>query len=155
MLYSAALNFYNGIKTDWKYLSRRIRDHKRKISQSYGTIMFYDYLMKQYKEKNENINQGEYKTFENIKGFNYLEVIKEYIEKEVVISPLDFEKYSMDLDVEKEIKQKYSMTILLKEYKNGSLYADFDGREFIKPSEKIDRELSEYGITLAYIQKNL
>ncbi|GAQ19143.1 DNA topoisomerase 6 subunit B-like [Oceanobacillus picturae] len=151
MLYSAAINVYNGNKTDWKKLNRRIRDHKRKVSQSYGTIMFYNNVMSQYKEKNNN--QDKHTSFDIPNEINYIEVIKEYIENEVDFNPFEFEQYIKNLDIEEEIKEKYSMTMLLNEYKNGSLYSDFDEGEFIKPSEKIDRTICEYGITLAYIQK--
>jgi hypothetical protein len=80
-------------------------------------------------------------------------VIKAYIENEVVIDPFEWEYFIKNLDVKEEVRQKYSMTMLLNGYKNGSLYADFDEGEFLKPSEKINKETCEYGITLAYMQK--
>lgn len=153
MLNTAALNVYNGIKTDWKYLSKRIRDHKRKISQSYGTVMFLDSALKKYNAKYNNASPTEFKASDNGIEFNWLYIFKSFIEKEVFIDPYEWQEYFKELDVQEEIKQKYSMTMLLNEYKNGSLYADCDEGEFIKPSEKIDKETCEYGISLAYMQK--
>ncbi|MGE7928211.1 AbiV family abortive infection protein [Lysinibacillus xylanilyticus] len=153
MLNTAALNVYNGVKIDWKYLSKRIRDHKRKISQSYGTVMFLESAMKKYNAKDKDDSSTEFKASDNDIEFNWLYVFKEFIEKEVVIDPFEWEEYFRELDVQEEIKQKYSMTMLLNEYKNGSLYADFDEGKFIKPSEKIDKETCKYGISLSYMQK--
>ncbi|PGC53827.1 AbiV family abortive infection protein [Bacillus pseudomycoides] len=153
MLYTVALNVYNGIKTDWKQLNKRIRDHKRKISQSYGTVMFLDNVIKKYNAKYKDDIPTEFKASERDIEFNWLYVFKEFLEKEITIDPLEGLEYLRGLDVQKEIKEKYSMTMLLNEYKNGSLYADFDEGKFIKPSEKIDKQTCQYGISLAYMQK--
>ncbi|MGF6952448.1 AbiV family abortive infection protein [Neobacillus sp. B4I6] len=151
MLNSVALNVYNGIKTDWKYVNKRIRDHKRKISQSYGTVMYLNNVMRKFNANYASSHNIEYEESDN--DYKYLEVVKQFIENDVVIDPYEWESYFKELDLEKEIRQKYSMTMLLNEYKNGSLYADFDEGKFIKPSEKINKETCEYGITLAYMQK--
>ncbi|MBY0213868.1 AbiV family abortive infection protein [Priestia aryabhattai] len=153
MLNSVALNIYNGIKVDWKYLNKRIRDHKRKISQSYGTVMFLNNTLRAFKGKHENDIPNQCKETGNSIEYNYLNDFKCFLENEVTIDPFEWQEYFNKLDVEKEIKQKYSMTMLLNEYKNGSLYSDFDEGKFLKPSEKIDKETCEYGITLAYMQK--
>lgn len=41
----------------------------------------------------------------------------------------------------------------LNDYKNGSLYADYNNGLFTKPSENIGRELCLFSITLTLIQK--
>ncbi|HDR4448753.1 TPA: AbiV family abortive infection protein [Bacillus cereus] len=153
MLNTVALNVYNGIKTDWKQLNKRIRDHERKISQSYGTTMFLDSAIKKYNAKYKNDIPTEFKASEGDIEFNWLYVFKEFLEKEIVIDPLECLEYLNNLDVKEEITEKYQMTKLLNEYKNGSLYADFDEGKFIKPSEKIDKQTCQYGISLAYMQK--
>ncbi|WJM05881.1 AbiV family abortive infection protein [Paenibacillus sp. PK1-4R] len=149
MLYSAALNVHNGEKNDWKKLNKRIRDHKNKISQSFGTIMFLESVLKKYND----ISQNDTSTNHETNDHNWLFLFKEFIEKELVINPYEFQEYSKELDVREEYKIKYSMTLLLYEYKNGSSYADFDEGIFRKPSEKIDKETCEYGISLVYMQK--
>ncbi len=153
MLNTVALNVYNGVKPDWKHLNKRIRDHKRKISQSYGTVMFLDNALKKYNTKYKDDSPTEFEATAYDIENSWLYVFKEFIEKEVVIDPFEWEDFFKGLDVQEEIKEKYSMTMLLNEYKNGSLYADFDEMEFKKPDEKIDKETCEYGISLAYMQK--
>lgn len=153
MLNTVALNVYNGVKTDWKKLNKRMRDHKRKISQSYGTVMFLDSALKKYNALYKGDTPTEFKATAYDIENNWLYVFKEFIEREVVINPFEWDDFNKGLDVQEEIKEKYSMTMLLNEYKNGSLYADFDEGEFKKPSEKIDKDTCEYGISLAYMQK--
>ncbi|HDR7380530.1 MULTISPECIES: AbiV family abortive infection protein [Bacillus cereus group] len=153
MLNTVALNIYNGIKIDWKQLNKRLRDHKSKISQSYGTVMFLDDVIKKYNDKYQNDISNEFKISKDDIKLNWLTLFKEYLEKEIVIDPIEWNEYFRNLDTQEEVKQKYSMTRLLNEYKNGSLYADFDEGKFKKPSEKIDKETCEYGISLAYMQK--
>jgi AbiV family abortive infection protein len=147
MLYSAAINVYNGKKTDWKYLNKRIRDHKRKISQSYGTVMFLNSVLPKYESHVDNISD------EQNGDFNFVEAFKHYVENVLYINPFEFQQYFKELNIKDELSMKYSMTMLLNEYKNGSLYADFDEGDFKKPSEKIDKSTCEYGIILALMQK--
>lgn len=40
MLNTAVLNVNQGIKTDWKKLSRRIRGNKKKITQSCTAVLY-------------------------------------------------------------------------------------------------------------------
>ncbi|MCY8074906.1 AbiV family abortive infection protein [Bacillus haynesii] len=152
MLYTAAIKVYNGIKVDWKNLNKRIRDHKRKISNSYGSIISFNNILKRYSDQIEKKSQNEYtSSMENNKS-NFVETVKEFIENNVYFNPDNFQLFSSDLDSE-DLTTKYSMTMLLNEYKNGSLYADFDEEIFVKPSEKIDKETCEFGIMIALIQK--
>jgi len=153
MLNTAALNVYNGVKTDWKYLNKRIRSHHRKLSQSWGTIMMFREILDKYETyvKQTNIVKEHDSSLDD--DFDYIKELKAFLESDYFFTPEEFVKYMEELEITEQYKQKYSMTMLLNEYKNGSLYADFDEELFLKPSEKIDKEICEFGLINAIIQK--
>lgn len=152
MLYSAALNVHNGIKVNWKHLNSRIRDHKRKISMSYSTAMQIRKAIDSFNSYKKKSHLSEESVDEL--DFNLIKVFKEFIDNEINTNPLDF--FNLPNDVETNLNEfinRQSMVLLLNEYKNGSLYADYDDEVFKKPSEKIDKDTSIYGFMLAYMQK--
>jgi uncharacterized protein (DUF3820 family) len=154
MLYSAALNVYNGIKVDWKYLNRRIRDHKRKISMSYSTTIQLQKAMELFNSNQKGSKASEESLDGHNQNLNFIKDFKKYIDNEVKINPLTFLNVPNDVETNlKEFKTRQSMVLLLNEYKNGSLYADYDEGVFKKPSEKIDKDTCVYGFMLAYMQK--
>ena len=154
MLNTVVLNINQGIKTDWKKLNRRIRDHKQKITQSYTTVSYVlKKLIEKYKGQRSN---KEYKSQKSNKipvFDNKLEEIKYVIENEIEINPMDILDYAKSPDRINDLKIIKCMSLLLNEYKNSSLYADFNEGRFLKPSESIDKETCEYALILAYIQK--
>ncbi|MCL7747340.1 AbiV family abortive infection protein [Halalkalibacter alkaliphilus] len=151
MLNTAALNVYNGVKTDWKYLNKRIRNHHRKISQSWGTIMMFREILNKFETYSKQSGENDNDSLDA--DFNYIKEFKAFLDSDNFFTTLDFIKYMEELEITEQIKQKYSMSMLLNEYKNGSLYADFDEGIFLKPSEKIDKEICEFGLSNALIQK--
>ncbi|MEK4822622.1 MULTISPECIES: AbiV family abortive infection protein [Priestia] len=153
MLYSAALNVYNEIKVDWKFLNKRIRNHKRKISMSYSTAMQIRKAMDILNANQKGSHLSEEESVDE-QDFNLLKVFKEYIDNGFKIDPFNFTNVPKDVETNlKGFKTRQSMVLLLNEYKNGSLYADYDNGVFKKPSEKIDKDTSVYGFMLAYMQK--
>jgi len=152
MLNTVALNVYNGVKTDWKYLNKRIRNHHRKISQSWGTVMMFRGIHNKYETYSKQSNTViEHDSLYD--EFDYIKEFKAFLESDYFFTPEEFVKYMEELEITEQLKQKYSMTMLLNEYKNGSLYADFDEDILLKPSEKIDKEICEFGLINALIQK--
>lgn len=149
MLHRAAIDIHMGEKVDWKSLNKRIRSHMDKISLSSLTIFYFDSLIKQ--------NDTETK-LQNLRSdidpldANYIEGIKEIISG-IPVSKEGYQRYISEMDIKSVMDSKNEMTVKLKNYREGSLYADFENTDFLKPSERIDREICEYGYTITYLQK--
>jgi AbiV family abortive infection protein len=152
MLNTVALNVHYGMKTDWKKLNKRIRDHKRKLSQSYGTISFV------IEELSKEINTDSYEENQNEDIKNSLlkislEEIKDFINNHLEINPERLLEHTFNANLNEQAQRKYSISMLLNDYKNSSLYADFIDGNFMKPSESIDKEICIFGIIIALTQK--
>ncbi len=148
MLNTVALNISEGKVIDWKKLNKRIRDHKRKISQSYGNIQYLSYVLNKFKDPVNRKNEIEQDT-----EYDFLNKFKLFIDSELIFNQEEYLMYLEDTKLGKIAKEKYYMSHLLNDYKNMSLYADFDEGKFKKPSEGIEKEICEYGISLALIQQ--
>lgn len=149
MLHSAAVEIHMGKKVDWKSLNKRIRNHIEKISLSSLSIFYFDSLIKKHDVEIKIQNsKSEVDPLEK----DFIEGIKEIISG-IPVSKEGYQKYISEIDIDSVMEEKKEMTERLKSYREGSLYADFDNTDFLKPSEKIDRKICEYGYTITYLQK--
>jgi AbiV family abortive infection protein len=153
MLNTVAINVNMGFQIDWNKLNRRIRDHKSKISQSYTTITYFLQKIEEQAKgyKAELDNTANIFNFEELK----FEEIVSFIKNEFKIDSKGFAEYVDNILNLDELNTSFSMAVLLNDFKNSSLYADFDKSEFLKPSECIDIEICEACIILALIQKKV
>ncbi|WP_165786611.1 AbiV family abortive infection protein [Heyndrickxia camelliae] len=144
ILYSVALDIHFGKKVNWKKLNKDIRDHQTKISQSYVSmllILFKFMKVKGYTEFKFSLITNSYDEimdFLDETNFSYSEAIEELY---------------LDAENQKQINMIPAVADLLNGFKNSSLYADFHDGIFYKPSERIDKDICGFGITLAKIQK--
>jgi len=160
MLYTVAINVHNGDKVDWKALSKRLRDHKEKTSSSYSIQMLMDKVLfdfkydkydkyDKYEEKVNSMNDAEkekYYDLENFKSFlNSIDLPK--------LKPDSLSHALLSHSQEEEFMYRKALADLLNEYKNHSLYADFNKEEFLKPSEVIDKNRCIRRIMFALFQK--
>ena len=153
MLYTVAINVHNGDKVDWKALSKRLRDHKKKTSSSYSIQMLmdkvlFDFKYDMYEEKVNSMNDSEkekYYDLENFKSFlNSIDLLK--------INP-DSLSHALLSRSQEEFMYRKALADLLNDFKNHSLYADFNNEEFLMPSEVIDKNRCIRRIMFALFQK--
>lgn len=151
MLITTALNIYNGVKIDWKYLNKSLRNHKKKTSLSYAQLMLMENAFIQYQSKRE-IDKTE-KVLLNNKN---LKEFKELIESESLTIDINqvFSAFKTN-DLEKDYQIRTTLSEMLNDYKNHSLYADFKEGEFLRPNEVIDEDRCRKRIMLALIQKKI
>lgn len=154
MLYLATLDVYNGIEVDWKSLNSHIRDHKSKISMSYTTVMEIIKALDLLKSNQEGSQLSEeVGSLDEQDCSELIKDFKDFFDKEFIEI---YKIIKVSNDFETTIKQyirKQSLVQLLNEYKNGSLYADYDDGVFKKPSQRIDKGTSFYGLVIAWTQK--
>ena len=145
MLNTVALDICYGKKIDWKKLNRLFRDHKAKIAQSYTAILMI---------LNEFLKRKGHSVISIRTVLDYQEEILNFIEKDFSFDDVDSIVMSLiGDDVLKASENPLKIIQSLNDYKNGSLYSDFNNGSFTKPSENIDKNICLFGITLTLLQK--
>ncbi|GIP62678.1 hypothetical protein J32TS6_12330 [Virgibacillus pantothenticus] len=144
ILYSVALDVHFGKKVNWKKLSKQIRDHHTKISESYVSILVI--LIKFMKVKG-------YTKFNFSVITQFYDEIMDYLDDANFSISETIEELLFDDENQKQINLIPAVADLLNGFKNSSLYADFHEGIFNLPSERIDKDICGFGIKLAKIQK--
>jgi AbiV family abortive infection protein len=148
MLNTVLLDLRKGKKVNWKTLNKRFRDHKGKISMSYAlSLTFSNQVVMKYKLYENEQNLHTY--FNEIRGFIESGIdIRQALEEFLVVHTnpeLTLDTFSFRQDISKQLNDN----------KNLSLYADYKGREFLKPSESITFLDCEHIIMMSLIQKRI
>ena len=145
MLNTIAVKKHNGEKIDWKKLNQRLRSHqkKNKMSKILKQFFYTTILMEKSKEPLLEIS------FEDLK-----KLFEEY-KNDIMQNPSIFIMQQITgiikgvkniEEFEKEINNSNNK-------KNQSLYADFDGKDFLSPSDIIDEEDVKKIMLDAYFQR--
>ncbi|MCM3767037.1 AbiV family abortive infection protein [Neobacillus niacini] len=144
MLNSVAIDVYFGKKIDWKKLNKDIRNHHSKISQSYTTILL---ILFRFMKRNG------YKKFSFKLIINCYDEIVKFINEDNWSLADSAEELYMEIENLVQLDTIPDVASMLNGYKNASLYADFNEGNFYKPNEKISKNICEFVITLAQIQR--
>lgn len=147
ILKNTATKVFNKQKVDWNLVNKRINRHDSKIIMGYSMVDYYFYLIKNHKDSEDE-------TTAITEDMGFIEAVKILIEEfDFTDSDLSLESYITERNLKEEGKYIYTSAKLLKEYREGSMYTDYDGQDYIKPSDKIDKGICEYGLINVYIQK--
>lgn len=144
ILYSVALDIHFGKRVNWKRLNKEIRDHHEKISQSYVAILLILFKFMKVKGHTE---------FNFSLITNSYDEIMDFLNETIFSHSEAIEELFLDTEKQKHMNMIPAVADLLNGFKNSSLYADFHEGNFLIPSERIDKGICEFGITLAQIQK--
>lgn len=144
MLNSIALDIYFGKSIEWKNLDRRIRNHKSKLTQGYTVIL---YIIKYF------IKEKGLKDFETSVIVLYQDEIIKFIKEGFILDIDSIEETLKGKDFPTKMGEPLQFIEILNGKKNDSLYSDFAKKNFLKPSESIDKNQCELGMALAKIQK--
>lgn len=149
MLYTTALNLYNGIDIEWKDLNFKLRNHKAKTSLSLAIVMMFEKFIIKYEEEDRGYTKGDkFIMPKDMASF------KEILDNDLFSIDMErFYKAFKDTDMQKDFLLRKDIAEYMNDYKNHSLYADFKEGVFLMPSEIIDRETCRKRLQTVLLQK--